>query len=43
LENDHNIEVVDSRSRPLEIKEDEPEITKDDLIEKQIEDWKYIK
>jgi len=37
-----DIEIIDERLRRYEILDGEPEITKEDIIQRQIDDWRYI-
>ena len=37
-----DIEIIDERLRRYEILDDEPEITREDIIQRQIDDWRYI-
>ena len=37
-----DIEIIDERLRRYELEKDEPEPTKADIIQRQIDDWRYI-
>ena len=37
-----DIEIIDERLRRYELEEDKPDITKEELIQRHIDDWRYI-
>ena len=37
-----DIEIIDERLDDLRIEEDEPEFSKAELIQSQVDDWRYI-